>query len=245
MTRTPSLGTALGAAAAIGLAVAGCGPGHLARAPEAPVDLSGHWLLAPEASDDAGKLIAGILPKPRPRPPQDSPAMTAALPPEGGRGGGSPGGHRASSGESQQVVVQETPPAWGHVRPSDFVNAFALPPRLLEVEQQSGRVRIGADAHRREFEPGDEAPFSVTDRFGSRTVRAGWQHDEFVITSSDGSRLNVVEHYRRHPNDELERTVEFHAQGLKSITVRSVYRRATPAEVESAAAAGPPEPERR
>jgi hypothetical protein len=239
----------LGLLIASGLLVTGCGTGPLARAPRPAVDLTGHWLLEPAASDDAAKMIAAIVPKPRPQPAQNP--QSAALPqgPDGsGRGGsgGNRGGQRRgrsdSQGGGQSARAPEQPASWGRVRPADFIAAFALPPPRLDIEQQATRLRIGSDARHRELEPGDEQPFSVTDRYGSRHISAGWQHDELLIRSEDGSRLKVVEHYRRRADDRLELLVEFKAQGLKSLTVHSRYRPATDAELAAPAPEGPPTP---
>lgn len=241
---------AIGALIASGLVLAGCGTPRFATAPQPAVDLSGHWALDPAASDDAAKMIAAITPKPRPRPPQERPVAGSSATPAGsgrdGSGAGGHGGRQGGRGDDQSgagaAPATDQVPAWGKVRPRDFIAAFAMPPAMLEIEQQPMRVRIGAaDVRRREFRPGDDEPFSVTDRYGSRKVSAGWQHDEFVIHSADGSRLTVVEHFRHRADDRLELLVEFSAQHLKSLSVHSVYRRATAAELE-APSEGPPPP---
>ncbi|MBS0394726.1 MAG: hypothetical protein JSR54_08875, partial [Proteobacteria bacterium] len=160
--------------------------------------------------------------------------------PDGGNRGDRRGGRSDSQGEARPAA--EPSPSWGRLRASDFITAFARPPRLLEIEQSPSRVSFGADERRREYVPGDEEPDSVTDRFGSRRVSAGWQHDEFLIQSADGSRLRVLEHYRAHAGDRLESVIEFRAQGIKSLTIHSVYRRATAEEIAAATAEGPPAP---
>jgi hypothetical protein len=245
----------VGALIATGSLLAGCGTPHFASAPQPAVDLSGHWVLDPAASDDAAKMIAAITPPPRPRPPPEHDAAAPSATTSGsGRGGsgqggqggqGGHGGHSGGHGNGQSggaIQTADLAPSWGRVSPRDFIAAFAMPPATLAIEQQPARVRIGAsDARRREFQPGDDEPFSVTDRYGSRKVSAGWQNEEFVIHSADGSRLSVVEHLRRRADDHLETLVEFKAQGLKSISVHSVYRRATAAELE-APSEGPPAP---
>lgn len=248
-------GHRFGVLLASGLLVAGCGTARFAAGPQPSVDLSGIWVLDPAASDDAAKMIAAITPKPRPWSARDRQAASTAAQNPGGQGGsgrqggqGDRSGRRGGRGDDQGAAappaVSDTVPAWGRVRPGDFITAFAMPPARLEIEQQPARVRIGGgDARRREFQPGDDEPFSVTDRYGSRKVSAGWQRDEFVIRSADGSRLSVLEHYRHRADEHLELTVEFSAQGLKSLTVHSVYRRATAAEL-GAPSEGPPAPSR-
>ena len=220
------------------LLAAGCAATHYAAAPQPAADLSGHWVLDAGASDDAAKLIAAALPKrtakPSTPPPPAPPARTDI---------GTRRQQQQRNDQSQAAQQQvDTPPSWGRVRPVDFVSAFALPPPKIDLEQASARVTLGSDARRREFEPGSEEPRSVTDRYGSRKVHAGWVRDEFDIESQDGSRLKVVEHYRRRADDRLEVVVEFAAAGVKSLTVHSQYRRASADELAAAAAEGPPAP---
>jgi hypothetical protein len=232
---------------ASGLLLTGCGTPRFASTPQPAVDLTGNWVLDPAASDDAAKMIAAATPKARPRPAQEREAVLPPAAGGGSRGGGqgSHGGRHAGRSDEQSgaaAPIADQPPSWGKVRPADFMAAFAMPPAALEIEQQPARMRIGAgDARHREFQPGDDQPFSVTDRYGSRKVSAGWERDEFVINSTDGSRLTVVEHFRRGADDRLETHVEFKAQGLNSLSVHSVYRRATAAELE-APSEGPPPP---
>jgi len=231
---------------ASGLLLGGCGTPRYASAPQPATDLSGHWVLDPAQSDDAARMIAAITPQPHPPSARDRQAATAP-PPSGGSQGPQGGQHTRHGHPDEQgaapAPVPDQPPAWGRVRPGDFIKAFALPPPQLTVEQQPAHVRIAvADARRRDFQPGDDEPFSVTDRYGSRKVSAGWQRDEFVIHSADGSRLTVVEHFRRRADDHLEMRVEFSAQGLKSLQVHSLYRRATTAELEAPSEGPPPPP---
>ncbi len=238
---------------ASGLLLGGCGTTRYARTPQPAADLSGHWMLDAAASDDAAKMIAAIVPHPKPRP-APSTDSTSLPPGQGGgsRGGGSGdgsgrGGRRGGRSNDQSnaaaAPTSDQVPSWGKVRPSDFITAFAMPPPRLEIEQQPAKVSIAAeDARRRDFEPGDEQPFSVTDRYGSRKVNAGWLRDQFLVHSQDGSRLNVVEHFQRSADDHVDLTVEFSAQGLKSLTVHSRYRRATEQERATPSADGPPAP---
>ena len=240
-------GRCFGALLASGLLLAGCGTPRLLGTPQPAADLSGHWILDPAASDDAAKLIAAILPKPKPRPPPDQQPVPLPQQQQGqGRGpGGGRGGQRNQAGSqgSNPPATQDQPTSWGKVRPVDFVSAFAVPPPRLDVAQRPERVVLATgDARRRDFEPGDEQPFSVTDRYGSRKVRAGWHRDEFVVDSEDGSRLTVVEHYHRRADDHLELLVEFKSSGLKSLSVHSLYRRATSEEIATPSADGPPAP---
>jgi len=220
------------------LLAAGCASTHYAQAPQPAVDLSGHWVLDPAASDDATALIAAALPKRAARPSTPPPPAPPARTDTGTRR------QQQQRNEQSQAAQQpiDSAPSWGRVRPVDFVSAFAMPPAKIELQQQSTRVALGSDARRREFEPGDEEPRSVTDRYGSRKVHAGWVRDEFDVESDDGSRLKVVEHYRRHADDRLDVLVEFSAAGVKSLKVHSQYRRASAAEIAAADAEGPPAP---
>jgi len=237
-----------------GFVLSGCGTTRLDHEPRVPVDLAGHWIVDPAMRADAEKLIDGSIPKPRPmrreRVPADDGGGRDPRPDSGdggGRGGrGGAGGQRRGEQQGGQSVAQaasERPTAYGRVSPAAFVRAFALPPQRLDVEQTPALVALGTAERRRSFVPGDEDPRSVTDRYGSRRVQAGWQNDAFLITAVDRNRLSVREHYRRLPKDLLELTIEFQAAGLKALTVRSVYRRATDAELDAAVQEqGPPAP---
>ena len=219
------------------------------------MDLSGHWVVDPAMRADAEKLISDSLPKPRP-PRRERAATTDGggrdPRPDSGDGGGGRGGRgggggqrrgQQQSGQSGQQPVSDRPTAYGRESPAAFVRAFALPPMRLDLEQSTATVAVGTADRRRSFVPGDEDPRSVTDRFGSRHVQAGWQSDEFVIIAADGNRLNVREHYRLLPKDLLEVNIEFQATGLKALKLRAVYRRATDAEIEAEVREqGPPAP---
>ena len=227
----------------------GCGGPRLARLPQPAADLSGHWVLDPAGSDDAGALIAAALPKPRALAARQSPELVDRDPRSDPRtdrrpAGGRPGRGDDSGSSTSARVAPDTGPSWGRAKPSEFVAAFALPPPRLDVVQDPSLVRLGTGDRVRAIEPGDQEPLSITDRFGSRRVRAGWTGDELLIASDDGARLKVVEHYRHAADDRLERLVEFSAQGVKSLKIRTHYRRATPAEVEAAPTEGPPAPTR-
>lgn len=232
-----------GLAVATLLGCAGCGPTSYEPAPRSSVNLSGHWLLDPAASDDAEKLIAASLPKPRPVRPQDSgqETMSSLTNPTAPGGGQRQGGGRGGSAASSQPMLAN-PPSWYRIGAGNLVRAFALPAPRVEISQQPAVVVIDQAGRHRSFEPGDDEPHSVTDHYGSRTVHAGWDKNDFVVDSSDGSHLKVVEHFRLLPGDRLESVVAFSAERLKSLKIHAVYRRATAAELEAQPPEGPPEP---
>jgi hypothetical protein len=215
-----------------------------------PVDLAGHWIVDPAMRADAEKRIGESLPKPKPyrreRPVTAESEGRDPRPDSGDGGGRGGGGQRRGQQQGSQAAAQppsERPTAYGRLSPAAFIRAFALPPPRLDVEQAPALVALGTADRRRSFVPGDEDPRSVTDRYGSRRVQAGWQNDEFLISAVDGGRLSVREHYRRLPKDLLELTIEFEASGLKALRVRAVYRRATDAEIDAAVQdQGPPAP---
>jgi hypothetical protein len=235
----------------------GCGGGHMAREPVPVTDLTGHWVFDAAHSDDAAKLIAAALPAPPRRPARPAPMPdSGGLPGDpggtggdggnrggrGGRGRGNGGGGGRNGASPAAAATAEAPaPAWSQSGPREFVVSFVQPADRLEIEQRPGLLTIGEASRPRRFEPGDEEPRSVTDRFGSRRVSAGWQHDEFIVIGDDGGRLKVVEHYRRNADDTLDKLVEFNARGIKALKVHARYRRATPAEL-SAPSEGPPLP---
>jgi hypothetical protein len=235
------------------LLLAGCGPGRLARAPSAPTDLSGHWILDPAASDDATAVIAAALPKPRRQDtrPLSDPATVAANDPAGGGGGGGRrggqgGGRRGGSGGQSAAggaaSASQLAPPLSRRGAADLLRAFALPAARLDIATTPAQITIVAGERRRSFEPGAEDPVAVTDRFGSRNVSSGWQNTEFQVRSADHSRLSVIEHYRPSGSEALDSVVELSAQGVKNIKVHAVYRRASASEAAAPAGEGPPAP---
>jgi hypothetical protein len=247
VTASPSARTqravALGCALAA-LSLGGCGGPSFQRAPHASVDLGGHWILDPAASSDAAAMIAAALPKPRTPSELARDNYNATMQGASGMPGGN-GGQRNGRGDGSNLApspVPNLPPSWGRNTARDFVTAFALPAARIEIAAQPTLVTLTQGDRRRTFEPGDEEPFSVTDRFGSRKVRAGWDGESFVVRSEDGARLRILEQFRRLPNDRLGTEIEFSARGIKSLKIRSVYRRATNAELAAPPPEGPPTP---
>ena len=240
--RAAILCIALGA----GLAAGGCGGPRFARTPTPATDLGGHWVLDPAASDDAAAAIAAVIPAARTAParPQTQEAATAGSGDGsgrdrrgGGRGGGSTTGTRTSS-------AQAAPAAAPLSRRSvaELLRAFAQPSSRLDIASAPGRLAIVAGSRQRSFEPGADEAVAVTDRFGSRTVTAGWRNAEFMVVSVERQRLEVIEHYHAGSGDTLESDVQVSAAGLKRLKVHTVYRRATAAEIASPASDGPPAP---
>lgn len=254
MTPSPNVGwqraTSLGGAlAALSLAGVGCGGTAYERLPRPAADLGGHWVYLGAASDDADAIITAAIPKPRRPAPEREPI---SFPGDDGSGGPQGGGRDGSGqrrgqrgGDSSSGLNGLGPavlPAWGRGSPRDYVRAFVLPTARLDFVEQPGLVTITQGERRRNFQPGDDAPFSVTDRFGSRTVRSGWDGAAFVVKSTGGTRLAILERYRQLANDRLGTDVEFSAQGVKTVKVHSVYRRATASELATLPADGPPTP---
>jgi hypothetical protein len=230
------------AATLVALVLGACGTPRLASRPQPDADLSGRWIL--ESGDDAAQLIAAALPRPRKpraeREPSDPDLMRMPRDGTGQRHGGRGG---EQSQQSQRPALSDATPAWGRLSPREFVSAFVTPPQRVDVLQQPELVRVGAGNRPRAFAPGDEDAVTVNDRYGSRAVRAGWIADAFVIKSDDRQRLHLVEQFRRGRDGRLERTVEFSTPQVKTLRVRSVYRLATPAELDAGQGDGPPPPQ--
>jgi hypothetical protein len=232
-------------ACALLLAAGGCGGSSFERAPRTAVDLGGHWILDPAASDDAIAIIQAALPKPR-RLPTYADAPGPAADGAGGAGGGQRGGGQRTgsrggqnnAGSAQPVAA--TPPPWGRGSAGDFIRAFAMPAPRLEIAAQPALITVLQGERRRSFQPGDDEPLSVNDRFGSRTVRAGWDGEAFVVRSTDGTRLRILERFERLPGDRLRAALEFSALGMRAVKIRSVYRRATETELAAPPPEGPP-----
>ena len=249
-SRAATLG---GALAALSLASVGCGGPSFEREPRPAVDLAGHWVYVANASDDANAIITAALPKPRkpswgdrdPSAGGGFPGDGSGGPPGGGGGGGQRrGGRSRNTGGSSDSSSSSSapPPAWGRGSAGDYVRAFALPAQRLDLAMQPALVTVTQADRRRSFQPGDDEPFSITDRFGSRIVRAGWDGSTFIVKSTGTPRLSILETFRRLPHDRLGTEVEFSTQGVKTVKIHSVYRRATESELAEPPPEGPPVP---
>lgn len=243
--------------AALALLSACTGGPRLSATPSSPVDLSGHWVLDPSASDDAAALIRAALPrmKEQRRARYDmwgnevrEGADPSSMPPGSERGSG----RRASSGDARDrrqeddgaYFARQAPPVWGRIAPFEYVAYFAIPSERIEVRQSPGSVTIGIGGRLRAFSPSDEDPINLTDRFGSRSVRGGWAANDFVIASYDGRNVRIDDSMKRLGNNQLSRTIVARIAGVKTITVHALYRRANDWEITSSAEDGPPAPVR-
>lgn len=209
------------------------------------VDLGGVWVLDASASDDAAKLIAAAAPAPPPPPSRpagpDPYAFGTPQPVDQGGQGGRRGGAGQGSSQQERVLIEDKGP---RLRPSDrlqFVRAVALPSQTVEILQQPDHVAIVQGDRRREFEPGAPVPVSVTDRYGTRRVHAGWRGGELVIDSEDPSHVSLTEIWRAGPAaDTIEFELTLKAWNYKKVHVRALYRRAQGPIDPAPAGEGPP-----
>ena len=209
---------------ALGL-LAGCMSTSLNGEPRSRAsDPSGRWLLDPAASDDALKIIGAATPVPRAPPPVMSPP-SGPDDEGGGRGQRGPSGQGGPSNAAR--AFDDNAP---RLRPSErlqFVRAAAVPAEELVIERDERLVTVVQGDRRRRFELAAEDPPTITDRYGSRRIRAGFDGDRLTIESIDGGRVRLEEVWR--PGAEagtLVSDVTLKAWDFKSIHVRSVYRRA-------------------
>ena len=215
----------------------------MTREPAAAPDLSGQWVFDPVASDDALKLIAHATPKPAAPPPNGGADPCALVAPSGGSQNGGRRGNSALQGgpvcNDRASVTDDGP----RLRPSDraqFVRMVVVPAELIQIMQSPEHLVLVQADRRREFEPGLAEAVSVTDRYGSRQVQAGWHGREFVIRSADRNRVVVEETLRAGAAPAtLELDVTLKAWNYDKIRARAVYRRAEGARPVPAAD-GPP-----
>lgn len=233
-----------------------CGGGTLQRSPATPILITGNWVFVPEQSDDVLKVIKAALPQPKSdrQRHDDRDAGSNATGDDGstgghgGRGGrGGQGGRSGRSGGGDSGTgsprADEPQAAYGHIKPLEFVKAFVWPPAHLTLLVSPDQVQINGDGRVRNFEPGSDVPYSISDRYGSRAIHAGFQNISFVVRAQDGSRLNVEETFTRDHEYLLE-TIKFQARGIRSIKVSLKYRQATALE-NSIPLDGPPAPSAR
>jgi len=227
----------------------GCS-GTLQRQPATALALTGTWVFVPEQSDDVLNIIKTTLPVAKHERALDAdsrdgnPAATGG--PSDGSGGGrrgrnrGAGTHANSSETSANSNATAPPPAYGKVKPIEFVKAFVWPATRLEIMLSQDQIRINSDGHVRNLEPGSDTPYSVSDRFGSRAIQAGYHNQSLVIRSQDSSRLSVDESFSRE-HEFLVETIKFQARGFRSLTVHLKYRPVTSSD-STAQFDGPPAP---
>ncbi len=213
--------------------LAGCMATSLNGAPRSrAADPGGRWLLDRAASDDALKIIGAATPAPRamPAPPP------VLAPPSAANDGGASRGQRGQRGQSGQDgssanaarAYDDNAP---RLRPSErlqFVRSVAVPADELVIERDDRMLTVVQGDRRRHFELAAEDPPTITDRYGSRRIRAGFNGDSLTVESVDGGRVRLEEVWR--PGAEagtLISEVTLKAWDFKAIHVRSVYRRAT------------------
>lgn len=244
------------------LSLAGCGGPQLTVEPARTVDLQGTWRLDRAASDDAQAIVAAALPKPKrgggPRGERPDGGGFGGVEGGGGgggrgdgsRGGGDPrsGGGREGGGRGDELGSRLPASRDDGLRwrdPGAMARAFALPAVVLRIGGGPRELVVVQDGSRRAFTPGDDTPFSVTDRYGTRTIRAGWDREEFVVSSRDPNGLEIVERFRRGAApDTLVSQLTLKARGLDEIRVSSLYRRSTIEAVAVPGDEGPPAPPR-
>jgi hypothetical protein len=228
--------------------LSGCGGAPFSRAPSSAVAFNGQWVLDREHSDDVLKLIQSSLPvpkKPRERSDDDwNSGGGMAGGHSGGRSGGrgSRGGADGSANGSDYTSVEQAP-SYGKVRPIDFVKAFVWPASGLEVQTSADLIRLNGDGRVRSLEPGSETPYSITDRYGSRSIFAGYRGNQLVIRAEDPGRLMVEETFIKD-HEHLAETIKFQARGFKTITAHVQYRLATSTD-QPVVLDGPPQPSAR
>lgn len=218
--RVPRSPLARAAAVAALVVLQACGGPRLA--PDSPpgAELQGTWRLDAGASDDAAAIIAAALPKIRTRAPAAEPHGGPAAEPRPGRTAGQAAG------------------------PGAMARDYALPALTLRIGGTPREIVIDQDGRQRRLVPGDETPYSVTDRYGTRSIRAGWDLGEFVVVGT-AAGFELTERFRRGAApDTLVTDVTLQARGLGAIRIASLYRRAPDGMTRTPADEGPPAPRR-
>jgi hypothetical protein len=151
----------------------------------------------------------------------------------------------AASDDARAIVAAALPKPrhGGGPDAGAMVRSFVLPAEVLRIGGTEREIVFSQDGRRRAFTPGDDTPYSVTDRYGTRRVHAGWERSEFVIVSRDPRGVEIVERFRRGAApDTLVSTVILEAPGIDDVRVSSLYRRSTTEPPPSRADDGPPAP---
>lgn len=128
---------------------------------------------------------------------------------------------------------------------SALAASFILPAERVRLSAAGDGVELWQGERHRLFSSLGGDGVSITDRFGTRRVQAGWVNGAgFAVESSEPHMLSVSETFRLRDADTLEFEVTMSAQGMSHMKVRSTYRRAGPSDLEPPAE-GPPSPGRR
>jgi hypothetical protein len=183
---------------AVGLALvclAGCASEHLAVAPPAGVDLSGHWKLDEPDSDDPQRLLQSQLT-----------AATAAAGAGGQTGSGGRGGRAGAA-----------PGAMGPALPSVSAldEGLRWPGKGLSIKQSDGVVSFTTDGRTRLCRPaakahqsGSAADDSSHGRGDAPPPACGWDHGTLVVQSGDPEDDHPPFEQRFNLSDDRQRLIE-------------------------------------
>jgi hypothetical protein len=197
-----------------GLAVlpAGCA----SYKPDAPagVDLSGYWVLDPQASDDAARVIAKILDE-EGGPPRNRSGGTGEAPPP-----------PATAAERKAIERRIEAARARRARDEQELREELLASDHLEIEQHSSDLVVTTEFTTRSIRAGSKVQISMPGG-GLADANAGWDGKAFAITRSVPGGPRVVEHYRLISDDrQLEATLAISGHGpLAGTHLRRVYDR--------------------
>jgi hypothetical protein len=217
------------------LGLAACsGPTLLARPGPGPAPY-GDWVLDRSDSDDTLAALRKALPNKDPPP---------ALPREALPSDGPYSQRTGGNGRGAQQRQEAMPPPESNLMPlrlrSSLAASYVLAPARLTLGPLADGVDIATGERHRRLSGSD--PMALTDRYGTRVVNYGWTGNTLVVRSVDTERrFNVSESWQALPGERLELVVEMSGDGMKSVKVRSHYRRARPEDAEPPSE-GPPPP---
>jgi hypothetical protein len=231
----PQVGAALLCSAA---ALAGCGGPTLHLRPGSGIAPYGDWILDPARSEDARAAIAKALPKRELPPPREAASDQDV--------NGSERRQRSQRNADRNATAQAAHD--DNLLPLRVRNAlavsFVMPAEHVRLSAAGDGVELWQGDRHRLFSTLGGDGVSITDRFGTRRVQAGWAGaGAFTVLSNEPRMLNVSETFRLREPDTLELEVAMSAQGMGRMKVRSTYRRALPEDL-IAPTDGPPSPGR-
>jgi len=232
----PHVGAALLCSAA---ALAGCGGPTLHLRPGSGLAPYGDWILDPTRSDDARAAIAKALPKRDQPPPREDASDQDSR-------GGSEQRPRSQRNADRNATAQAAHD--DNLLPLRVRNAlaasFVVPAEHVRLNAAGDGVELWQGDRHRLFSTLGGDGVSITDRFGTRRVQAGWAGaSAFAVLSNESRMLSVAETFRLRDPDTLELEVAMSAQGMSHMKVRSTYRRALPEDLIPSTD-GPPSPGR-
>ena len=193
------------------LTSAGCGP-SLQQAPTVPRSLAGHWIADASACQEIDARLQAALNSAQEK--EFSNARRRAI--------------RHSDRDQLLSEPHGEPDSWEVREQHEQYQALfeaIRPAAELEIAQEQGQIQFSSNhAAKRTFEIGTNSVLVTT--FAHLRIQSGWQNDEFVVYSKDGtSGIDVMERYRIRSDGSLLMAVTMSVKYMQTQQYTLVYHK--------------------